>query len=151
MYFTVNFEWPWNASTNNFFTKWKDWIEWTFTKTGWNMFWRVASWFFKTPAFSVTSGNTWWFFRWFLPKYFPKARKIAHLAENVDILAKSKVHISAVWRNCSQCRCDKFTGSGVSHGVSQWILVVLICTKSYQLKTKSNLGKFFRKCSFSNF
>ena len=50
-----------------------------------------------------------------------------------------------------QCRCDKFMGSGVSHRVSQWILVVLICTKSYQLKTKSNPGKFLRKCSFSVF
>ena len=50
-----------------------------------------------------------------------------------------------------QCRCDKFTGSGVSHGVSQWKYVVLICTESDQLKTKSNPGKFLRKCSFSDF
>ena len=51
----------------------------------------------------------------------------------------------------TQCRCDKFTGFGVSHGVSQWKYVVLICTESDQLKTKSNPGKFLRKCSFSDF
>ena len=45
---------------------------------------------------------------------------------------------------------DTFTGSGVSHRVYQWIYVVLICTKSDQLKTKSNPGKFLRKCSFSD-
>ena len=42
-------------------------------------------------------------------------------------------------------------GSGVSQRFCQGKKLVHICMESEQLKTKSNPGKFWRKCSFSDF
>ena len=51
----------------------------------------------------------------------------------------------------SRCLWDMITRSNVSRVFCQWEMIVHICTESEQLKTKWNPGKFWRKCSFSDF
>ena len=66
----------------------------------------------------------------------------------------TKKEVDWSWKacnKCTQCRCDVNTRSNVSQGFCQQIRLAHICTESDQLKTKSNPGKFLRKCSFSDF
>ena len=87
--------------------------------------------------------------------YKKKVMKHKFMSQNLSLiqvitLTKRKI-LMLSWCIGSRCLWDVTTRSNVSRVFCQWEMIVHICTESEQLKTKWNPGKFWRKCSFSDF